>query len=135
MFPLLNLMYQIGVFISRSSLALFKFPWVGILTFGQLIFFIIWFFQPFYHYMSISILLSSMICVGLFGGCSYVNSFNLIMNDPSLNSKQKEMVTSWNAFFISVCITLSTLFTLFAEKTFLAGKMPLPPPKPNISNF
>lgn len=123
MFPLLNLMYQIGVFISRSSLALFKFPWVGWLTIGQLCFFVAWSIQPFIHYLPVWGLISSMICVGLFGGCSYVNSFYLIMNSPTLNPKQKEMVTSWNAFFISIFISLSTIFTLIAENTFLSGKL------------
>ena len=123
-YSLLNLMYQVGVFISRSSLALFKFPWVGWLTLFQLCFFAMWATQPFFYWMPFAVEIIFMICVGLFGGCSYVNSFNLIMNDPHLRTKEKEMVTSWNAFIISLFIVLSTLFTFLSEQTFLEDKVP-----------
>ena len=127
-YPLMNLMYQIGVFISRSSLALFKFPWVGWLTLCQLVFFGMWATQPFFYWMPIYVQIIFMICVGLFGGCSYVNSFHLIMNDPHLSTKEKEVVTSWNAFVISLFIVLSTVFDVVSENTFLKDKVP---PKTN----
>ncbi|KAH0790598.1 CLN3 protein [Histomonas meleagridis] len=119
MYPLLNLMYQIGVTISRSSLILFTFTKIWILTLFQLGMFILWLFHAFYHFMPIAVMIPLMIVVGLFGGCSYVNAFNIIMNNPALTTKQKEMVTSWNSFFTSVFIVLSTLFTFIAERTFL----------------
>lgn len=123
-YSLLNLCYQVGVFISRSSLSFFKFPWVGYLTLMQLLFFAAWATQPFFYWMPIWAMIIFMICVGLFGGCSYVNSFHLIMNSPSLSSKQKEMVTSWNAFFISLFIVFSSLFTFASEQTYLKSKVP-----------
>ena len=119
MFSLLNLMYQIGVFISRSSISFFVFKKVWILTLFQLLFFILWLFQGLYHFMGMPFLISTMIIVGLFGGCSYVNIFHLIMNSQTLSTKQKEMVTSWNSFFIALFIVLSTAFTYVAEKTFM----------------
>jgi battenin len=118
-FPLLNLCYQIGVFISRSSLMVFHFPWVWILTLVQLGFFTLWLFQGLFHFMPLAPMIITMICVGLFGGCSYVNVFHLMMNDKKLSTKQKEMVTSYNAFWITVAIVLSTGFTLLAENTFM----------------
>ena len=123
-YPLLNLMYQIGVFISRSSLSLFKFPWVGWLTLCQLVFFAMWATQPFFYWMPLGVMIFFMICVGLFGGCSYVNSFHLIMTDTHLTTKEKEMVTSWNAFFISLFIVLSTVFDFVSEQTYLKDKVP-----------
>lgn len=119
MFTLLNLCYQIGVFISRSSLACFKFKKIWILTLVQCFFFIFWCFQAFYHFTPFYGLLPIMICVGLFGGCSYVNAFYLIMNDSTKTTKQKEMITFWNTFFIAIFIVLSTAFTFIAELTFL----------------
>lgn len=124
LYALLNLMYQIGVFISRSSLALFKFPWVGTLTLFQAIFFAIWATQPFFYWMPIYAMIIFMICVGLFGGCSYVNSFHLIMTNENLKTKEKEMVTSWNAFFISLCVVLSAVFTFVSEQTYMKSKVP-----------
>ena len=119
MFSLLNLCYQIGVFISRSSLSLFHFRKIWILTLGQCVFFAFWCLQAFYHFTPYYGLFPIMGCVGLFGGCSYVNAFDLMMNDPTKTTKQKEMVTSWNSFFISLFIILSTGFTFVAEMTFL----------------
>lgn len=119
MFSLLNLFYQIGVFISRSSLSFFHFRKIWILTLGQCVFFAFWCLQAFYHFTPYYGLYPIMVCVGLFGGCSYVNAFDLMMNDPDKTTKQKEMVTSWNSFFISFFIILSTGFTFVAEMTFL----------------
>ncbi|OHS98931.1 CLN3 protein [Tritrichomonas foetus] len=119
MYSLLNLMYQIGVFLSRSSLSFFTFPKIWILTLGQCVFFALWCTQAFFHFMPVGVLLGTMVCVGLFGGCSYVNAFHMMMNDETMTTKQKEMVTSWNSFFISLFIVLSTLFTFVAEMTFL----------------
>lgn len=124
LYALLNLMYQIGVFISRSSLALFKFPWVGVLTLCQAVFFGIWATQPFFYWMPLWAMIVFMIFVGLFGGCSYVNSFHLIMTNEKLTTKEKEMVTSWNAFFISLFIVLSAGFTFLSEQTYLKSKVP-----------
>ncbi|OHS93397.1 CLN3 protein [Tritrichomonas foetus] len=119
MFSLLNLMYQIGVFISRSSLSFFEVRRIWIMTLAQCFFFVLYFFNAFYHFMPPGALWGTMVVVGLFGGCSYVNAFNLMMKDPTKTTKQKEMITSWNAFFIAVFIVLSTLFTFIAERTFL----------------
>jgi len=122
MFPLLNLMYQIGVFISRSSLTFFKFPHVGTVSACQLFMFLIWLSQPFYYWMTFYVQLSLMSVVGLFGGLSYVNVFDLIMNVRTLSTKEKEMATSWNALSISLGIVTASLFTYIAEQTFLYGK-------------
>ena len=119
MFTLLNLMYQIGVFISRSSLSLFQIRKIWLLTLAQCFFFVLYFCNAFYHFMPPGALWGTMVVVGLFGGCSYVNAFNLMMTDSTKTTKEKEMITSWNSFFIAVFIVLSTLFTFVAEKTFL----------------
>ena len=118
-FPLLNLCYQIGVFCSRSSLSLFRFPWVGILTVCQCAFFCLWQCQALFHFMPIWSMCVSMVVVGLFGGCSYVNVFNLMMTNPHLSTMQKEIIVSYNSFFISLFIVFSTLYTFVAEMTFM----------------
>lgn len=123
-FPLLNLCYQVGVFCSRSSLTLFKFPWVGVLTFCQCLFFCLWQCQALFHFMPIWAMCLSMVVVGLFGGCSYVNVFNLMMTNPRLSTMQKEIVVSYNSFFISLFIVFSTLYTFVAEMTFMKPYIP-----------
>jgi battenin len=123
-YPLLNLSYQIGVFMSRSSLSFFEFPRVWILTLCQCTFFVLWLCQAVFHFMPLYIMWLPMVVVGLFGGCGYVNSFHLMMNDASLTVMQKEMITSYNSFFIAVFIFLSTLTTLIAENTFMVPEQP-----------
>jgi battenin len=123
-YPLLNLAYQIGVFISRSSLSFFEFPRVWILTLCQCALFVLWLCQAVFHFMPLYIMWLPMVVVGLFGGCGYVNSFHLMMNDPDLTMMQKEMITSYNSFFIALFIFLSTMMTLIAENTFMVPEQP-----------
>lgn len=118
-FQLLNLMYQIGVFISRSSLSLFQFPKVWILTALQAVFWAIWCAQAYLHWMSFGVCIIAMLFVGLCGGCSYVNVFHLIMNQEGLTRKERELGTSWNAFFISLGIVLASMYTYIAQQTFM----------------
>lgn len=123
-YPLFNLCYQIGVFISRSSLALFKCKYVGTVSACQAAMFTLWATQPFYTWMPFAFACVSMIVTGLWGGLSYVNSFHLIMTCPTLTSPQKEVVTSWNTFFVAWALVFSTVFTFVAEKTFLKNYVP-----------
>jgi battenin len=124
-FPLFNLCYQFGVFLSRSSLTFFAFPKVWILTLGQCGFFVLWLAQALWHFMTyLPIMCIAMVLVGLLGGCAYVNAFHLMMTDVRLSQIQREMVTSYNSFFISVCIFLSTVFTYAAENTFMIPDHP-----------
>lgn len=118
MYSLCNFIYQTGIFISRSSLSLFQFPWVGTLTLVQYLFFIAWFFQPFFNYMPIWLMVAWMLFVGIVGGLSFINIFHLILKCDKLDSRQKEMATSWTNFIISVFTVLSSVFTLVAENTF-----------------
>jgi battenin len=119
-YPLLNLSYQIGVFLSRSSLMFFVLHEVWILTLCQCGMFVIWVVQAFLHFMKyIPIMCFVMGVVGLFGGCAYVNAFHEMMNDDHLTAPQREMVTSYNSFFIAMFIFLSTVFTFVAENTFM----------------
>jgi battenin len=118
-YPLLNLSYQVGVFLSRSSLSFFVVNKVWILTLCQCGFFLFWMFQAALHFMSLTVMWLPMVFVGLFGGCAYVNAFNLMMNDRKLTLMQREMLTSYNSFFIAAFVFGSTLFTYIAEQTFM----------------
>jgi battenin len=119
-YPLLNLSYQIGVFISRSSLMFFVLHEVWILTVCQCALFVVWVVQAFVHFMKyLEVMCVVMGVVGLFGGCAYVNAFHEMMGDQRLTELQKEMVTSYNSFFIALFIFLSTVFTWVAENTFM----------------
>jgi len=70
----MNTCYQIGVFLSRSSLSYLKIKKVWILTGLQLINFIFLFVNAKYMFIeSLYVLCPIYIWVGLMGGGSYVN--------------------------------------------------------------
>jgi battenin len=123
-YPLLNLSYQIGVFLSRSSLVFFVLHEVWILTLCQCAMFILWVVQASLHFLKYLVVMCLLMgVVGLFGGCAYVNAFHEMMNDSSLTAPQREMVTSYNSFFIALFIFLSTVFTFVAENTFMVPEV------------
>ena len=84
--------YQIGVFISRSSLSLIKVKRVEILTILQAINFlffllntILLFIENFY------VMFVIMIWIGLMAGCSYVNVMYQILESTRLMQNEKEL--------------------------------------------
>ena len=73
-FTIFSFCYQMGVFISRSSLTLVKVKRVGILTMLQLMNFSFWFINSIFLICdSLIILFLMMVLVGLMGGTIYVN--------------------------------------------------------------
>lgn len=80
--------YQIGVFISRSSVNLFKIKkiWLmALLQFVNVAFFLgetVWFFSP-----SIWIIFGAVLWEGLLGGGAYVNTFYRISNEMPAHQK------------------------------------------------
>ena len=73
-FVIFNFCYQIGVFISRSTLGCFKIERVWILTLLQLINTAFWLSNSFLFYCTdIYIYFINMVFVGLMGGASFVN--------------------------------------------------------------
>ena len=90
-FTIFNFCYQIGVFMSRSSLDVIKINRVWILSLIQFVFFIFWLINSFALFLkSIIALWVLMILVGLMGGASYVNVLYNIRNSDRLDRKEKE---------------------------------------------
>eukprot|EP01111_Echinosteliopsis_oligospora_P010879 TRINITY_DN3463_c0_g1_i2.p1 TRINITY_DN3463_c0_g1~~TRINITY_DN3463_c0_g1_i2.p1 ORF type:complete len:423 (+),score=87.72 TRINITY_DN3463_c0_g1_i2:71-1339(+) len=116
--------YQIGVMISRSSLDYIKIRRVEVLTILQGINMIFWIFQAKYQMLSgpgpVWILFALMIYCGLLGGASYVNVFYLVLNDPKIPDKDRELCVNLTAIFTNVGITLSSVFIIIMNKTFLS---------------
>ncbi|VDN40360.1 unnamed protein product [Gongylonema pulchrum] len=75
--------YQLGVFISRSSINIVELPYwaLVLLPILQFVNVVIFFFESLYFYIPhIWILFVVILFEGLFGGASYVNSFSHIHN-------------------------------------------------------
>jgi len=122
-YAILAFCYQLGVLISRSSLHFFKVKKVEIITILQGINMIYWVLQAKFLMLQgpgqVWILFGLMVYVGLLGGGSYVNIFYLVLNDPKIDSLDRELCVNITAIFINVGITLSSVFILVMDNTFL----------------
>lgn len=114
-FVLLSISYQTGVFISRSSLSLFKIEKVWIMTAIQAINFVIYFSIAYFKWLEIYYQIPFMIFVGLMGGASFVNCYYKIMNEKCLNKSQKEVAVNLAAFFNDMGIVMASFLALFVS--------------------
>lgn len=109
---LLGMSYQVGVFISRSSLNLFKIPQVWIMTAIQSVNFVIYFTIAYYKWMSIYYQIPFMVFVGLMGGSSFVNCYYLIYNEKRLSKSQKEVAINLATLFNDTGIVAAALLAI-----------------------
>jgi len=115
-FLLLQVSYQVGVFISRSSFVLFKFPWVSFLSFLQFINCVIFATVAYWRWLNIKLQIPLMLWVGLMGGCSFVNCMYNILSNPKLKKKDKETIINAAAFFNDLGILSAAVSALVISK-------------------
>lgn len=122
-YAILAFCYQLGVLVSRSSLQFFKVKKVEVITILQGINMVYWVLQAKFLMLKgpgeIWILFALMVYVGLLGGGSYVNIFYLVLNDPLIAPIDRELCVNITAIFVNVGITLSSMFILLMDNTFL----------------
>ncbi|XP_071120015.1 battenin-like [Mytilus edulis] len=104
----LSLCYQAGVFVSRSSVQLFKIKRIEILSVLQLINMVVWLIDVHTKFIPVYLLPAYMIYVGLLGGASYVNIFYLLLNDDKYPTNDRELCINIAALFITVGIVSGT---------------------------
>ncbi|XP_063400661.1 battenin-like [Mytilus trossulus] len=104
----LSLCYQAGVFVSRSSVQLFKIKRIEVLSVLQLINMIVWLTDVHTKFIPVYLLPAYMIYVGLLGGASYVNIFYLLLNDDKYPTNDRELCINIAALFITVGIVSGT---------------------------
>lgn len=117
-YVILTLSYQVGVFLSRSSLSFFKVEKVWYLTYLQIINFGIFFSIAIFRWMPTQYQIPLMVFVGLMGGCSYVNCYYLILENDTLDKRVKELATNIASFFVDFGILAASL-TAFGVSMFL----------------
>jgi len=119
---LLMLSYQIGVFISRSSLSLFKLSKVFILTSLQLINWLIFASIAYFKWLDIRLQLLIMVWVGLMGGCSYVNCMYLILENKDLEKKDVELTINLASWFNDMGILAASISSLMVSLYIIPDK-------------
>ena len=110
LFLVIQCAYQIGVFIARSSLQLFKISSIQYLTFIQANLFAMWILFATVLQTSESVLIFTVLAVGLVAGLTYVNTIYMILEDEKILKKEKEVSLNINgmaADFGVICSSLS----------------------------
>jgi battenin len=120
-YELFSLSYQVGVFLSRSSLFIMKkITYVEILTLIQFANFILWLVQVFTGFIhSPYIAIIHLVVVGLMGGGTYVACFYFILNSFRIESELKELCVNIGTIFNDFGILLSSLVTLLLDNTLM----------------
>ena len=117
-FQILQILYQIGVFISRSSLEIFQIENIHYFTFLQFFMYIIWVIIACSNLTNIWLMFFVMFLVGLIAGSSYVNCLYSILKDEKIKKSEMEVSTTLNSMFIDSFIFLSGLVGIVFKYTF-----------------
>jgi len=104
----IQLCYQAGVFVSRSSVQLLRIRRVEILSVLQLINMVLWLVDVHYKFLPVAVLPALMVYVGLLGGASYVNVFYSLLHDTDYPDQDRELCVNLVGMFITLGIILGT---------------------------
>ena len=117
-FVILNYCYQIGVFISRSSLQYIKIKRVTVLSILQAINFVFLFLNTKYMFcQTLWVLCPLLIWVGLMGGASYVNVMHGILELDTLEKTEREAALVLSLMFNDTGVLSAAIFSLIIDNT------------------
>lgn len=116
--------YQLGVFISRSSLGLFKVSRIEVLSLLQMANMVFWMLDDVYKWMPYYWQFVAMIYCGLLGGTSYVNTFYLLNIAPYIPEFDRKLCIYIVATFTNLGICAAAAFVLLMDGTFMAAYVP-----------
>lgn len=122
-YPVLAFCYQLGVFVSRSSISVVKIDKIEWLTALQGLNFAGWLVHSLHPFIPLWLQFTWMFYVGLLGGAAYVNIFYKLVRDPNIGDQDKELGINIAAIFINIGIVLSAIFEIVADDTFLADRV------------
>ncbi|KAL7720917.1 Battenin [Entamoeba marina] len=119
-YEVLAFCYQIGVFISRSSLSLIKIKPVWILTIMQGSLCVFMCFQGIYHFMvdvwGIWVMIGIFLIVGLVGGAGYVNVMYWVL-EKKMKKETREMGMSFVTTMNTLALLVSSALSLGLNET------------------
>lgn len=121
-FIILNLCYQVGVAVSRSSLVCFKIRRVWIVTLLQFFNYIIWAKIAYTKEVNIGVLFMLMIWVGLMGGASYVNVLYQVLESEKIEKKDKEISINVIGMMNTTGVLSASLVSLLLVNTVYKNK-------------
>lgn len=117
-FTIMYFCYQVGVFISRSSLQFMVIDKVWVISLLQLGNFLFFLLNAFYVWMdSLYLYFFLNIWVGLMGGASYVNVIYKLQRTPKLKRTERELAIMIMMVFNDVGIFSASLLALILSTT------------------
>ncbi|XP_048847703.1 battenin isoform X2 [Brienomyrus brachyistius] len=103
--------YQIGVFISRSSLFCVKIRWVWLMSVLQCINAMLLFFAVYYHFLSNASLVFVIVAYeGLLGGAAYVNTFHFISKETGDRKREFAMAAASVGDSLGIALSVALSF-------------------------
>ena len=72
-----------------------------------------------FFFLSIWAMIVYSLVVGLFGGASYVNCYNLILNDQGIEGEEKELCVNCSTFTNDFGVLAAALISLLLDNTFM----------------
>jgi battenin len=108
-FLIVQCTYQVGVFVARSSLSLFKISKLQILTFIQATLFTFWMLSATVFDVNAYVLLGAVLAVGFVAGLAYVNTIYMILEDREILKKEKEVCLNINGMASDLGVICSSI--------------------------
>lgn len=109
LFLVIQCVYQIGVFIARSSLQLFKISKIQYLTLIQGFLFILWILFATVIHASEYVLIGAVLIVGFVAGLTYVNTIYMILEDERILKMEKEVSLNINGMAADLGVICSSV--------------------------
>ena len=110
--------YQVGVFVSRSSLQYYPVKRVSVLTMLQFMNFSFLFMNTIFLICpSLYVMCPLYVFIGLMGGASYVNVMHQILESEQLRQSQKEAALVLTLIFNDIGVLLAAIFSLIMSQT------------------
>lgn len=114
-YEIINFCYQLGVWVSRSSLKFFKVEKVWIVTVLQAINWVIWWLEAEFLFLTEWGEFALTLWVGCMGGLAYVNTGYLILNSEKIPKEQKEAGMNITLCLNALGVLLASLFCLVLD--------------------
>jgi len=121
-FIVIQLCYQIGVVISRSSLGLIKIKKIWIMTLLQFFNCIGWGILAYCQCVNLWLLFVFMIWVGLMGGASYCNVLFQVLASEKISKNEKEIGINFISILNDAGVISSSLIVILLDNTLYQNK-------------
>lgn len=115
-YPTYSTLYQVGVFLSRSSSSFVRIRRLYVPALNQCVLLVVMLSQALFFFIpSIHVLFGLILLEGIFGGLVYVNAFHNISESPDIEDSEREFSIGVVGVSDSFGILMAALFSLWLE--------------------